>query len=513
MFDICIIGGGVAGLMLAHSLPSSMSIAILTKEDPFTSNTALAQGGIAASLAPYDSPSRHAVDTMLATANHAHSERVDILVQEGKMLVEKLMSQGLPFDTTTNGNPNLGQEAAHTQRRILHAGGDQTGKMLMQYLLKHTKEKVTRLPFHAVLQLQVNEGRCTGVIVSDEHGNRHFIQARHVVLATGGIGQLYSQTSNSSVATGDGLSLAYHAGAVLEDLEFVQFHPTIFTLNGKSCGLISEAVRGEGAFLVNQDGERVMKDVHPLLELAPRDIVARVIEWHWQKGDPVYLDARHIYRFDQKFPSIYANCLSHGINPFHELLPVRPGAHFHMGGVKTNDVGDTSVCQLYAIGEVASTGVHGANRLASNSLLEGLVFAHRLAKRLEEKVTHQGYKHSIQVNSKLMNPGHVTDMQLRMTEQVGIIRTSTGLNTFVNDFPLHPLNLTDYTNQEINYIHRYTASSLIAKSALLRTESRGGHYRHDYPSSSDEWTGKVIEQSIHGVSISTRKIESKETVK
>lgn len=512
MFDICIIGGGVAGLMLAHSLPSSMSIAILTKEDPFTSNTALAQGGIAASLAPFDSPSTHAVDTMLATANHAHSERVDILVQEGKVLVEKLMSQGLPFDATIIGVPDLGQEAAHTQRRILHAGGDQTGKMLMQYLLKHTQEKVTRLPFHSVLQLQLHEGRCTGVIVNDKHGSRHIINARHVVLATGGIGHLYNQTSNSSVATGDGLSLAYHAGAVLEDLEFVQFHPTIFTLNGKSCGLISEAVRGEGAFLVNQDGERVMKDVHPLLELAPRDIVARVIEWHWQKNDPVFLDARHIYRFDEKFPSIFANCLSHGVNPLHELLPVRPGAHFHMGGVKTNDVGETSVSQLYAIGEVASTGVHGANRLASNSLLEGLVFAHRLAKRLEENVIRLT-KHSIQVDEKLLNQVNRSDMKLRMTEQVGILRTGAGLHSFVNDFPLHPLNLSEYTNQEIHYIHRYTASSLIATSALLRTESRGGHYRHDYPTSTDDWTGKVIEQSIHGVSISTRKIERKETVK
>ena len=513
MFDICIIGGGVAGLMLAHSLPSSMSIAILTKEDPFTSNTALAQGGIAASLAPYDSPSTHAVDTILATANHAHPEPVDILVQEGKVLLEKLMSQGLPFDTLLSGAPDLGQEAAHTQRRILHAGGDQTGKMLMQYLLKQTQEKVTRLPFHTVLQLKLHDGRCTGVIVSDKHGRRRTINAQQIVLATGGIGQLYSQTSNSAVATGDGLSLAYHAGAVLEDLEFVQFHPTIFTLNGNSCGLISEAVRGEGALLVNQDGKRVMKDVHPLLELAPRDIVARVIEWHWQKNDPVFLDARHIFRFDHKFPSIFANCISHGVNPLHDLLPVRPGAHFHMGGVQTNDVGETSVAQLYAIGEVASTGVHGANRLASNSLLEGLVFAHRLAKRIEENVIRASTKHSLQVDSLLLNQSIFTDMPLWMTEQVGIIRTGTGLQGFVNDYPLLPLNLANYTNQEISYIHRYTASSLIATSALLRTESRGGHYRHDYPSATDEWTGKVIEQSIHGVSISTRKIERKETVK
>ncbi|MCZ8538470.1 L-aspartate oxidase [Paenisporosarcina quisquiliarum] len=512
MFDICIIGGGVAGLMLAHSLPASMSIAILTKEDPFTSNTALAQGGIAASLAPYDSPATHAIDTMLATADHAHHERVEMLVNEGKLLIEKLMSQGLPFDANSLGLPELGQEAAHTQRRILHAGGDQTGKMLMHYLLKQTQEKVTLLPFHAVLKLKMEEGRCTGAIVSDQHGHKQLIKANHVVLATGGIGQLYSQTSNSPIATGDGLSLAYHAGAILEDLEFVQFHPTIFTLNGKSCGLISEAVRGEGAFLVNQDGIRVMKDVHPLMELAPRDIVARVIEWHWQKNDPIYLDARYIHRFEMKFPSIYANCMRHGINPIHDLMPVRPGAHFHMGGVQTNDVGETSIPQLYAIGEVASTGVHGANRLASNSLLEGLVFAERLAKRVEENVIRSGTPFDTELDSSFIQFSSA-HMQRRMTEHIGIIRTGDGLSDFIQEFPLHPRILEEYSIDEVQQIHRYTASSLIAHSAFLRTESRGSHYRQDYPAVTEEWTGKIIEQSINGISISTRKIERKETVK
>lgn len=512
MFDICIIGGGVAGLMLAHSLPDSMSIAILTKEDPFTSNTALAQGGIAASLAPYDSPSTHAIDTMFATADHAHHQRVELMVNEGKVLIEKLMSQGLPFDANALGLPELGQEAAHTHRRILHAGGDQTGKMLMNYLLKLTQEKVTRFPFHIVLKLQMEDGRCTGALVSNQQGQQHLINANHIVLATGGIGQLYSQTSNSPIATGDGLSLAYHAGAILEDLEFVQFHPTIFTLNGKSCGLISEAVRGEGAFLVNQDGIRVMKDVHPLLELAPRDIVARVIEWHWQKNDPIYLDARHIHQFEMKFPSIYANCLRHGVNPLHDLMPVRPGAHFHMGGVQTNDVGETSIPQLYAIGEVASTGVHGANRLASNSLLEGLVFAERLAKRLEENVIRSITPFINDIDSSFIQFSTGT-MQLRMTEQVGIIRNGVGLSDFIQEFPLYPRKLEEYSIEVIQQIHRYTTSSLIAHSAFLRTESRGGHYRQDYPAVSEDWTGKIIEQSINGTSINTRKIERKETVK
>lgn len=512
MFDVCIVGGGVAGLMLAHSLPPSMRIAILTKNHTTVNNTSLAQGGIAVSLSSFDSPSNHAVDTMGATANHANGERVDLLVHEGKELIEHLLAKGLPFDSGDDGFPLLGLEAAHSHRRILHAGGDQTGSLLMQYLLEQTDGKVTRLPFHCVLECLVQNGSCTGVVVSDPNSHKQLITAKHVVLATGGIGQLYRQTSNSQVATGDGLSLAYHAGAVLEDLEFVQFHPTIFTMDGKSCGLVSEAVRGEGAFLVNQTGLRIMNDVHPLTELAPRDIVARAIEWHWQKNDPIYLDARHIQHFERKFPSIYMNCVKYGVSPVHDLIPVRPGAHFHMGGIQTNDVGATSVPNLYAIGEVASTGVHGANRLASNSLLEGLVFAARLAKTLIGKITCNVQSHYV-AGGHLNMEIDISNMQNRMTEQVGILRDETGLQSFVADYPIRPFQLSDYSTQAVQNIHRYTACSLIAQSANLRTESRGGHYRHDFPQESPAWTGKVIARSIHGFAIQTREIESKETVK
>lgn len=294
MVDVCIIGGGAAGLMLAHSLPPSLSVTVLTKENPFSSNTALAQGGIAASIGPADYSASHAADTLSASANHANAERVVMMVQEGQRLIAKLMSQGLPFDADTAGLPLLGQEAAHSTRRILHAGGDQTGKMLLQHLLAQTENRVERVPYSSVLELLMNDGECGGVCIEDAFEKRSVIQAHHTVLATGGIGQLYSQTSNSTVATGDGLSLAFHAGSVLEDLEFVQFHPTVFTLNGQSCGLISEAVRGEGAWLVDSAGQRIMTDLHPLMELAPRDIVARATERHWQQNGPVFLDARHI---------------------------------------------------------------------------------------------------------------------------------------------------------------------------------------------------------------------------
>ncbi|ANU10215.1 L-aspartate oxidase [Planococcus antarcticus DSM 14505] len=511
MIDICIIGGGAAGLMLANSLPPSLSVAVLTKEDPFSSNTALAQGGIAASIGPGDHPASHAADTLSAAANHADAERVELLVWEGQALIEAMLSQGLPFDADATGQPSLGQEAAHATRRILHAGGDQTGKKLLQHLLAKTENRVKRLPYSSVLELIMHDGQCTGVSVEDAFGKRSFIQAQHTILATGGIGQLYSQTSNSIAATGDGLSLAFHAGAVLEDLEFVQFHPTVFTINGNSCGLISEAVRGEGALLIDSEGKRIMADVHPLRELAPRDIVARAIEWHWQQKGPVFLDARHLQDFKAKFPSIYRNCLHHHINPEKQPIPVRPGAHFHMGGVQTNEWGETTIPHLYAIGEIASTGVHGANRLASNSLLESLVFA----KRLAEKIQTCGFSQKelffplIEPTKEFLLPA---DLQMRMTEQVGILRDGVELKKFTSDFPLLRFDLQHYSGQQIKEIHRYTASSLIAQAALFRTESRGAHYRIDAPPVSEDWTGKTVQLSVNGVTIGTRKLQHKETV-
>ncbi|HSJ39230.1 MAG TPA: FAD-binding protein, partial [Planococcus sp. (in: firmicutes)] len=351
-----------------------------------------------------------------------------------------------------------------------------------------------------------------GVLVSDGFGRRSVIRAQHVVLATGGIGQLYSQTSNSSVATGDGLSLAYHAGAVLEDLEFVQFHPTVLTLKGRSCGLVSEAVRGEGALLVDGNGRRIMEGIHPLLELAPRDVVARTIEWHWQRSGPVFLDARHLNDFDVRFPSIYENCRNYGIDPADSLMPVRPGAHFHMGGVKTDSWGTTSIPGLHAIGEVASTGVHGANRLASNSLLEGLVFGKRLAGRIQGEAQFLEPKAQLRPVYPQLEPLDNEHLKEKMTRFAGILRDPEELTKFLEEHPLQPYALQSYSNEEISRIHRATASSLIATAASMRKESRGVHYRVDFPSPREEWTGKVIELSSRGVCIRERKIQSKETV-
>ncbi len=504
--------------MLARSLPDTYSIAVVTKEEAEKSNTALAQGGIAACLSAVDRPEFHARDTLLAAADHADAERVDILVQEGATIIGSLLEEGLPFDAAEQGLPALGMEGAHSERRILHAGGDQTGKMLMRFLMEESAGKMMRFAFHSALELVVEEGRCSGVLVSDQSGNRSVINARHVVLATGGIGQLYKETSNSSVATGDGLSLAYHAGAILEDLEFVQFHPTVLTIKGQSCGLVSEAVRGEGALLIDQQGRRIMEDVHLLLELAPRDVVARTIEWHWQQFGPVFLDARHVLDFEERFPSIHKNCRTYGVDPATDLLPVRPGAHFHMGGVQTDSYGATSVPGLFAIGEVASTGVHGANRLASNSLLEGLVFGKRLADHIarETAVEPEKTQDPAIIQSNQNEPFNElyseAEMKEKMTRIAGIIRDPDELKRFINAHPLRTHTLSDYPTHIISQIHRVTANGLIATAALLREESRGGHYRIDFPGPEDAWTGKVIELSKSGAAIRERKTTIKETV-
>ncbi|MTD30742.1 L-aspartate oxidase [Planomicrobium sp. YIM 101495] len=518
MFDVCIIGGGVAGLMLAHSLPPEYTIAVVTKDAPDVGNSRMAQGGIAASLDPSDTPAAHTNDTMNVAADHAAFDRVDLLTRNGEAIMRRLLADGLPHDTDHAGCPLLGMEGAHSTRRILHAGGDQTGRGLMAYLMKKTRGRVIRFAHHQALELLVREGRCYGAVVSDENGHRKTITARHTVLATGGIGALYSHTSNSSVAEGTGLSLAYRAGAVLEDLEFVQFHPTILMVDGASRGLISEAVRGEGARLIDGNGTFIMESIHPDGELAPRDVVARAIERYWQERGPVFLDARGIANFGMKFPSILKNCREHGLDPAVDPLPVRPGAHFHMGGVKTDDRGATNVANLYAIGEVASTGVHGANRLASNSLLEALVFAERLGEFLAEQgcVGNPDSGFTLQTLKATGSPVSLPaqeELQHRMIQSVGILRDKDALAAFVADVPVPQVDdLLCLSDEEIHAFHRTAASSLMATAALLRNESRGAHFRGDVPFPSPAWRGKTIDLSHEGVLFNTREIHSKETV-
>ncbi|CAM3998258.1 L-aspartate oxidase [Lederbergia lenta] len=498
LFDVIIVGGGIAGKMLAHRLPASMSIACITKEK-HVSNSIIAQGGIAAAIAPDDHPVSHFEDTIAAANAHADIDRVNLLVTEGSKSVQALIEEGLLFDRDPFGNWSFGQEAAHSKRRILHAGGDATGKGIMDFLEAKTDDKLSLLTNLVVVELIMIDGKCAGVIVLDSVRKKSRIYGKHIVLATGGIGQLYENTSNAVIASGDGISLAYHAGALLADLEFVQFHPTILQLSGKSEGLISEAVRGEGALLIDEDGRRIMEGVHPSLELAPRDIVARAIEENYQKQKKVFLNAQSITGFSDKFPTIYRNCLHHSIDPLTENIPVRPGAHFHMGGIRTNEWSETSIPYLYAIGETACTGVHGANRLASNSLLESLVFAERAAQMIQSKINssyHIVNDEPFQERTLSSLPS-IEEMKKMMTTFAGIIRDQAGLERLLDRLrpsfeQLSATNFSDLAFPMLKIAHFLTSSYLIAQSALLRTESRGAHYRSDVENPDDKWSGKVI---------------------
>ncbi|MCS6862978.1 MAG: L-aspartate oxidase, partial [Abditibacteriales bacterium] len=379
-FDFLIVGSGIAGLSAALDAAESGSVAIVTKDALHEGSTFYSQGGIAAALDAEDSPAAHLEDTLNAGAGLCHREAVSVLVTEGPRCVRKLMRWGARFDTNAHGQLLLGREGAHRARRIVHAHGDSTGREVMCVLMAQARERgiATFENTFTVDVLTDEGGRCLGALALDALGQLRIFQAKATILATGGCGQLYRVTTNPPVVTGDGLAMAFRAGATLRDMEFVQFHPTALAVPREPKFLISEAARGEGAILRNVHGERFMPRYHPMAELAPRDIVARSIleECHRTGSDHALLDlTAHPADFiAQRFPCIYATCKAHGYDPSRQPLPVSPAAHYMMGGVKTDTHGATDIPGLYACGEVANTGVHGANRLASNSLLEGLVF-------------------------------------------------------------------------------------------------------------------------------------------
>ncbi len=394
-YDVAIIGGGIAGLSVALRLPASLHIALFTKGQLGESNTRYAQGGLAAALGPEDSPELHFQDTIAAGAGRCDEHVVRMLVEQAPAAVEWLIDMGVQFDQTQPGRDEhstrdgllLGREAAHSRWRVLHAGGDATGAEIERALVNALRKRpsITVYEETFVSDLVVYDDMCCGVEAIDLDGRSFTIGARATVLANGGAGGLWLHTSNPSGATADGLALAWRAGAVLTDLEFMQFHPTVLVIDGGS-HLISEAVRGEGAYLRNHAGERFMPKYHPDAELAPRDIVARAIlsKMLAEQTDCQYLDLRHLSaeRMYARFPTIAQVCRDNGLDLAKDLLPIAPAAHYCMGGVKTDTEGRTTLPGLYAVGEVACTGVHGANRLASNSLLEGLVFGLRLADTL-----------------------------------------------------------------------------------------------------------------------------------
>ena len=381
-----IIGSGIAGLYTALELSKVGRVILITKSNITESNTTYAQGGIAAAISPHDSPELHYQDTMMAGAGLCDSEAVMALVHDGPKRVKHLIELGVPFDQI-QGEISLTREAAHSRRRILHADGDATGREVSKTLVQLVQaSKVKIYENHFTVALVTENGRCHGVVTIN-NGQLNLFLSPAVILCTGGLGQIYGKTTNPIIATGDGMTLAFQAGAVLRDMEFIQFHPTALYLPPAPPFLISESVRGEGATLLNNSRERFMPGYHPLAELAPRDIVARSIFTEIEKGESpcVFLDLSKLEPslIKPRFPNIYETCLNYGLDITSSPIPVAPAAHYMMGGVLTDLKGRTTIPDLYAAGEVASTGVHGANRLASNSLLEGLVFGGRIADHLK----------------------------------------------------------------------------------------------------------------------------------
>ncbi|HZK54518.1 MAG TPA: L-aspartate oxidase [Desulfosporosinus sp.] len=502
--DVLVLGSGIAGLYTAIKASENFEVTVLTKKTMAESNTKHAQGGIAVAIDEADCPTFHLEDTLKAGAGLCDPLVVRKLVEEGPACVEELMGMGAQFDRK-DGELALTREAAHSHRRILHAQGDATGWEVERALVAKVKEstKVNALEGRFVLDLLENHhGDIVGALVlNEETGELEGHLAKAVVLATGGLGQVYRFTTNPGVATGDGMAVALRAGADLMDMEFVQFHPTALFIPKAPRFLISEAVRGEGAHLVNAAGLRFMGNVSGK-ELAPRDIVARAI-WKELNLGPVYLDFRPIgqKRILERFPTIYQTCLNHGIDVLTTPLPIAPAAHYMMGGIATNSFGETSLPHLYAAGECACNGVHGANRLASNSLLDGLVFGARIVARINKDIKSQRPswgdvvcpEESLSVTGRLTSEKKLNDKALcnriqdLMWDCVGILRNKAGLEKATEllmlwkegDLPMRCV-------EDFETVNMLTVAEVIAKAAKDRLESRGAHNRTDYPLRLDE---------------------------
>ena len=541
-FDVLVVGAGAAGLYTALCLPESLQVGLITKETVSLSASDWAQGGIAAAVAPEDSPKLHIEDTLKAGAGLCDFAAVQFLAEQAPSCIQSLVNLGVAFDRHDS-NLALTLEAAHSRPRVLHAA-DTTGRevttTLTDQVLRRQNIKVIQQALALSLWIEPETGQCLGTSLF-YHGKITWIRAGAVILATGGGGQVFAQTTNPEVSTGDGVAIAWRAGAILRDLEFVQFHPTALSKPGRF--LISEAVRGEGAHLVDDTGRRFAFDYHPAGELAPRDVVSRAIFSHLQKtaADPatanVWLDMRPIPadKIRHRFPNIIAVCQRWGIDVFTQPIPVSPAAHYWMGGILADVMNCTNIPGLYAIGETASTGVHGANRLASNSLLECIVFGAQMANIDYEKlqVAKQKSANNIETESFEVNPSLTEwENQQKQLEEIrqnlprvvwqsaGICREKSSLENAISqvaswqeDFaalPLSQLLLSLKPTQSVNFQqpqiekelrlwaetrNLLDVAELILKSAVFRTESRGGHYRLDYPQTDPNWQVHTLVQN------------------
>ncbi|WP_157796428.1 L-aspartate oxidase [Bacillus sp. FJAT-45037] len=501
--DILIIGGGLAAIMTALKASERYKVTLAIKGTRKNGNSWRAQGGIAAALSSIDHPELHYEDTMKAGCDQNDPELVKILVHEGPIRLTQWMERGLVFDTKEDGTLALGREGAHSQRRIVHNDGDQTGKVCMEFFWELLEERdVTILENHQAIDLIIVAHECVGATFHGPSGQVVSIRSRATVLATGGIGGLFEATTNDPTLVGDGLAMAKRAGATLRDLEFIQFHPTLIYSQSRVIGLASEALRGEGALLVNESGQLIMESEHPLKDLAPRDVVARVIQRYVHLGEQVFLDISMIHKFETRFPQIAAFCQRGKVDLAQKRIPIRPGAHFHMGGVETDAFGKTSIPHLYAVGEVAGNNVHGANRLASNSLLEAIVFGERLGEYLAPRPTLPTL-FSVNNKERAVTPKlpNVNEVRKRVSHALNITRNEADLKEL-----LHWLNQyrslsekkydrTSWSKEEITRDNMHIVASLLATAAIDRKVSCGAHERSD--TGKPHTTGLDYGQSYH----------------
>jgi len=467
-FDAIIIGGGVAGLTCALNAPKGVSVALIMPQAPQESSTYWAQGGIAASLGEDDSFEFHAADTIDAGAGLCSSDAVIHITKNAKSVVTWLDNLRLPFDKNELGGFLLGLEAAHTKRRIIHAGGDRIGNNLSRTLFAHVVKRKNITIFNDTV---LNVTKDDHFSVTCHSGNA--LLSSSLVLASGGIGGLFDATTNPSCIKGLGLYFGAMLGATLKDLEFIQFHPTALNVSGQQKPLLTEALRGEGGIVVNSKGEEFLYSIDSRGALAARDIVARGIAQEISKGEKVYLDVRHINTFEKFFPQVHSLCIQHGFNPTKDLLPITPAAHYHMGGIATNIYGETNIPGLYAVGEVGCTGLHGANRLASNSLLEGLVVGKEVGARLSAGVARITSINPFSHSQNSINDSVKANL-IPFERTLGIVRNRDDL-------------LLGITNLENDTTPEGVVKKLIHLFALEREESRGAHFRSDFPVQSDHF--------------------------
>ena len=518
--DVVVLGSGAAGLSAALAMRPVRDVLLITKDTLDAGSTNWAQGGLAAVLDPNDSIENHVQDTLEAGGGLCDEQAVRTLAAEAPTAIRYLMQLGASFDPGLHEGVALTREGGHSHRRIVHAGGDQSGAEVQRTL----DESVRLAGVHVVerafgLDLVIghtSDGTraVTGVKVAmlDNSGGVQsvgIVNARAVIVATGGYGQVYASTSNPSAVTGDGIALALRAGLEASDLEFIQFHPTVLWRGSEATGqqaLISEAVRGEGGILLDAAGQRVMKGVHPQEDLAPRDIVAAAISERMAQApagvdDHVYLDARHIEKFEERFPSITASCLDAGIDPRTELIPVAPAAHYVCGGVKATLNGTTALQGLYVVGEAACTGVHGANRLASNSLTEGVVAGTRVGRALSWSLPPVATSDDTETPGALVDSYHRTALRSAMSKYVGVLRTPEGLDSasrILNTLSSNMSASVVPTRKAFEATNMLTIAMAVVEAAKTRTESRGCHRRTDFDSPSDSWNHHLSSRIVDG---------------